>query len=100
MAAVTNLARYKNKNEISIGVWWSGHMLCEKAAETQSYNDFVIAYGYIESLREKFPCDDCREHINDFCDADSPSKFKPIIVGGIITKEHDANGLALWIHTL
>ena len=60
---------YNNAAIIGPGVWLSLHL---KASELRSSCDINSLFNDIDRIRRRFPCENCREHFNEFCQANDP----------------------------
>lgn len=92
---MSRLERYSNPRVIGPGVWWLIHALCGKAVKTGEKEDFIMAYLLIKFIRDNFPCKNCREHIQIFCEKNPIENFK---YGE--EKEYDSKGLFHWSYLL
>jgi hypothetical protein len=96
----TRLARYKNPKIVGPGVWYSMHLLAETAAESGNVNDFNLAYLFIKSISDNFPCMICRNHMNEYAKVNPLEKFKSVVNPDGTKTSSDANGLAVWVYEL
>lgn len=58
--------RYNDPNVIGPGVWFSIHLLCEKAARTEDIDDYAMANNLVTMVIDNFPSFD--EEVGKFID--------------------------------
>ena len=68
------LIRLADRDLIGPGVWFSLHMMAYHAQSSPVMRDALIEY--VQVLREKFPCEECRQHFNQLTDRLSPTAFE------------------------
>ena len=63
----------KNPEYIGPGIWWTLHTL---AADATTQEKIAFFMNYVETLKSKFPCNECRNHFITFCEANNPNISK------------------------
>lgn len=73
------------------GIWYCLHMKSYKIKDVRDVRAFL---KFVEELREELPCDDCRIHMNKYCDEHRPeNKWKKTYK---LKNGREVNGLFYW----
>lgn len=100
MSMKKGLSRYKNPKIVGAGIWYCIHMLVENAVNSRDPNDFNLAYKYIVTIRDNFPCLVCKRHIEMFCEAHPLEDFKARYSDGKMVEEPKYEYLSKWAYDL
>jgi hypothetical protein len=100
MTSKKGLLRYKEPRTVGPGIWYSIHMLVENAVKSRDPNDFNLAYKYIITIKENFPCLKCKRHIDEFWDNNSPESYKARYHEGKMVEEPKYEFLSVWAYDL
>jgi hypothetical protein len=94
------LLRYKKPNIVGPGIWYSIHVLVENACTTRDPNDFNLAYKYIITIKDNFPCLKCKKHFEDYFKEHSPEGFKALYSDGKMIENPKYEFLSKWAYNL
>lgn len=72
----------ENTTDISVvgpGIWWTLHSLAAKAQTPATRKTF---FDFVTYLKQSFPCEKCRPHINKFFDTHPVTNYDGDMING------------------
>lgn len=64
------MSNLKDPKVIGPGIWWSLHTI---AADANTPEKKLLFLNYLKIIKDKFPCLECKNHLNEFINKNNPN---------------------------